>query len=120
VVQSSVPVLVDFYTDNSETSKQMVPVLAALTTDLGSSVKVFRMDANESPVISDKYNVQGVPDFVLFKNGEKIDHMVGPQTKEQMVSFLKKYVKLQLDVQPSPQTDGSGNTPPPSSGTFQG
>jgi thioredoxin 1 len=120
VLQSGVPVLVDFYTDNSETSKQMVPVLSDLTSQLSGTLKVVRMDANESPIISDKYNVSGVPDFVLFNKGEKVDHMVGPQSKEQMLSFLKKYVKLQETPVASPAQGNSNGQPLPSSNSFQG
>ncbi|HEY9719829.1 MAG TPA: thioredoxin family protein [Trichormus sp.] len=89
VLESDQPVLVEFYTDDCPHCLDMVPVMAHLATDLKGNVKVVRMDAGECASIAEKYGVTGLPNFTVFKDGEKIDNTTGSQTKDQLLSFIK-------------------------------
>jgi len=90
VLDSSQPVLVDFYTDECPHCTAMVPVVADLAAQLKGDVKIVRLDAGENAAIADKYGVHAWPAFVMFKGGEKIDETKGEQSKDELLSFIKK------------------------------
>jgi thioredoxin 1 len=90
VLESDQPVLVDFYTEECPHCSAMVPVVADVATQLKGSVKVVRVDAGENAGVADKYGVNGVPDFVMFKEGQKLENVTGERTKPELLSFVKK------------------------------
>jgi thioredoxin 1 len=90
VVDAQQPVLVDFYSDNSEDSKAMVPVVADLSNHLKESIKVVRMDADESPEMTKRYEVTTLPDFFFFKNGAKVGHITGKMSEDELFAFVKR------------------------------
>lgn len=90
VLSSPQPVLVDFYSDENEASRSMVPVIAACAKEAGASLRVVRVDATESPQLTKLYGVSKLPDFLLFKQGQEIDHLQGPVSKSDLLAFAQK------------------------------
>lgn len=88
VLQSPVPVIVDFFATWCGPCKMMGPVVDQLAEELGDTVKVGKLDIDEAPSIAQKYNVMSVPSFLYFKNGEVVDTVIGAVSKEVLKSKL--------------------------------
>lgn len=99
VLQSTTPVLVDFYTETCPHCKNMVPVLAEISAEYPQSLKLVRIDAEANPKLADRYKVNGVPSFVIIKNGQTVESFSGEMDKSELEALIKKHI-AQGDVQP--------------------
>ena len=88
VLESSVPVLVDFFTEYCGPCKQLKPTLNELADELQGTAKIVAIDAVENPTISTEYSITVVPTLIVFKNGEITDRLIGLQSKETLTKVL--------------------------------
>jgi thioredoxin 1 len=70
IVKSDTPTLVDFFATWCGPCQAMSPVLDKLKTEMGSQVRVLKIDVDKNQEVAAKFKVRGVPTFVLFKKGE--------------------------------------------------
>lgn len=85
VIESQLPVLVDFWSEQCGPCKQLAPVLDQLSLEVAGWAKVAKMDAVANLPLSSRYGVRSVPNLLFFKNGEVKDQFVGANiTKEQL------------------------------------
>lgn len=70
IVKSETPTLVDFYATWCGPCKMMHPVLDQLKDQMGSKVRILKIDVDKNQDVAEKFKVRGVPTFVLFKGGE--------------------------------------------------
>ncbi|WP_317855369.1 thioredoxin [Chakrabartyella piscis] len=77
VLESKVPVLVDFSATWCGPCQQMGPVLNQLSAELEGKAKVFKVDIDESMELAQKYQVMSVPNMIFFKDGKPVDAVVG-------------------------------------------
>ena len=89
VLQSEIPVLVDFYADWCGPCKMMGPIIEQLASEYEGKVKVGKINVDNSPESAAKYRVMTIPTIILFKNGEPTETTVGVVTKEKLEGFLK-------------------------------
>jgi thioredoxin len=92
VLQSPLPVLVDFSAEWCGPCKALAPTIGQIANEYAGRMKVVTMDVDESMEISVKYNVQHVPTLMLFKNGEPVERLVGGQSKPKIVSVLQPHL----------------------------
>lgn len=84
VLQSEVPVLVDFYADWCGPCKMMAPVVEELAKAYEGKVKIGKCNIDDEMEIAQKYNVMSIPTFIIFKSGEAIDTKVGAMSKDEL------------------------------------
>lgn len=70
VLKSSEPVLVDFFAEWCGPCKAMAPALDEVAQDMAGKVKIRKIDVDENPEITNKYQIQAMPTLILFKDGE--------------------------------------------------
>ncbi len=70
IVKSETPTLVDFYATWCGPCKTMAPVLEQLKDQMGSKVRVLKIDVDKNQEVAEKFKIRGVPTFILFKSGE--------------------------------------------------
>jgi thioredoxin 1 len=88
VINSDVPVLVDFYADWCGPCKMMGPVVEGLAEEFDGKAKVGKINVDEQPALAAKYNVMSIPFFAFIKNGELVDSEMGAVPKDRLAQKL--------------------------------
>lgn len=90
VLNSEVPVLVDFFATWCGPCKMMSPIVEELAKKVEGKAKVCKVDIDEERDIAIKYGIMSIPTFIVFKNGEPVGKAVGMRDKEELISLLNK------------------------------
>ena len=88
VLQSDVPVLVDFYADWCGPCKMMAPALDELAAEHAGTMLVAKVDTDASPSISQRYNIRGIPFFGRFERGAMVKNAVGAVGKRGLQDLM--------------------------------
>ena len=88
VLQSSKPVLVDFWAEWCGPCKQIAPALEQIARDLEVAVTVAKLNIEESPTTPSRYGVRGIPTMMLFKDGQMTAMKVGAMPKQKILDWL--------------------------------
>jgi len=89
VLDSSQPVLVDFWAEWCGPCKMIAPALEEISDELGAKVSVVKLNIDENPDTPVEYGVRGIPTMILFKNGAAAATKVGAAPKSQLQSWLE-------------------------------
>lgn len=92
VLNSSKPVLVDFWAAWCGPCKMIAPILDELAGTYGDKIKIAKLDVDANKATPAKFNIRGIPTLIIFKNGEPDATKVGALSKAQLVEFIDKAV----------------------------
>lgn len=90
VIDSPVPVLVDFWASWCGPCQMMAPVVDKLAEEYEGKVKVLKLNVDENPRTPQLYSVRAIPTFILFNKGQVVDRLVGAQPKSSIEDLLKR------------------------------
>lgn len=90
VLQSKLPVLVDFYADWCGPCKMMGPIVAELAKELDGKVKVGKLNVDDTPDIAARYRVMSIPTFLIVKDGEVKATITGAVSKSELINKLEQ------------------------------
>ncbi|KAH9621611.1 hypothetical protein KSS87_005267 [Heliosperma pusillum] len=94
VLESTIPVLVDFWAPWCGPCKIISPTIDELAKEYGGKIAVFKLNTDESPNVATQYNIRSIPTFLFFKNGERIDSVIGAVPKTTLTDKIDKYLGL--------------------------
>lgn len=88
VVQSNVPVLVDFSATWCGPCKQLAPIVEKIADESAGKYKVVAIDIDDSPAVTQKFGVRGVPTVMVFKGGKVVGQHVGLTNRDNLLKLL--------------------------------
>ena len=88
VLQSDLPVLVDFWATWCGPCRMQAPAVAQIAEEQAGKVRVAKVDVDEVPELAQKYGISSIPSLLIFKNGVKTNMVVGIHSKGQLEALL--------------------------------
>ena len=92
VLESSKPVLVDFWAQWCTPCRMLAPTVEAVAERFRDSANVVKLNVDDNPSTAQRYGIKGIPTLILFREGKEVERVVGATSKESITRMIDKYV----------------------------
>ena len=92
VLEASQPVVVDFWAEWCGPCKMIAPALEDIANELGSKIKIAKLNIDENPELAAQFGVRSIPTLMIFKGGEMASRQVGAAPKQKLQQWINTAV----------------------------
>lgn len=96
VINSQLPVLVDFWAGWCGPCKAVAPILEDISNQYSDKFRVAKVNVDENPDLASNYGIRSIPTLILFKDGKQIDSIMGALPKEAIINFVNEKLEWRL------------------------
>ena len=94
VLQSEVPVVLDFWAEWCPPCRALAPTFEELAKQYDGRVRFLKINVDENPQVSQRYGIKGIPTLVFFDGGREVERVVGASSKSALERIVDKHIKV--------------------------